>query len=150
MQCVAACQSLERTPKETALMAHVEAKIYMQALQMQKWDDCKYQLFPSVQSPPIVDDNYASSITTFEAARNWFKKAMAALNTAKVYSWRRSMRDFLLFDIYIYIYIYKYFKISISRPIHSNMWIHRNFLSWMATSQNIFEFCKAKVGVMHD
>ncbi|KAH9081407.1 hypothetical protein LEN26_021290 [Aphanomyces euteiches] len=87
-QCIHACTKVGPQPKEEAQIAANLAKLYIQTLYLAQH---KIDLLPDtdVLFPNIESTHDAfispSEIHSFEAARELFKKAMAALQTAKSY-----------------------------------------------------------------
>ncbi|KAF0700906.1 Aste57867_8592 [Aphanomyces stellatus] len=86
-QCIHACTTVGAQPKEEAQIAANLAKLYIQTLYLAQHNidlipDTDV-LFPNIESRDTFIS--PSDIDSFDAARELFKKAMAALNTAKTY-----------------------------------------------------------------
>ncbi|OQS03770.1 hypothetical protein THRCLA_03937 [Thraustotheca clavata] len=82
MECVFACKDFAQDEDTVARVAIVEAKVLFELLRSPCQPTEKI-LFPSLKLPSIQDAMWPYSITSYDHARDIFKRAMSALDLAK-------------------------------------------------------------------
>ncbi|KAF0702298.1 hypothetical protein AaE_016017, partial [Aphanomyces astaci] len=120
-QCIHACTSVGPQPSEEAQIAANLAKLYIQTLYLAQHDidlipDTDV-LFPNIRTRETFIS--PSDIDSFDAARDVFKKAMAALATAKHFA----VDSIHYFEKFVQLYYYQQGKSDGLEPLPPQLYV---------------------------